>query len=174
MGCHSIYFHICCLSIHLFVLHYGGVLADTPDCLAHTFRERGTNLSVRLVWQSLLCLFGCHTHVQPTHSQFSDQPNWKSLHINQFSIQPFTHHDWFNLIQLDSTIQKCTWIGSTIPSPHQDRFNLIQPCSNTNSDVWNPLGKSFPIVSIYVDDKEGCSNDAYLVVLAFCAKDFLF
>ena len=36
------------------------------------------------------------------------------------------------------------------------------------------LLKSFPIVSIYVDDKEGCSNDAYLVVLAFCAKDFLF
>jgi len=36
------------------------------------------------------------------------------------------------------------------------------------------LLKSIPIVSMYVDDAEGCSNDAYLVVFAFCAKDFLF
>ena len=36
------------------------------------------------------------------------------------------------------------------------------------------LLKSIPIVSMYVDDTEGCSNDAYLVVFAFCAKDFLF
>ena len=30
------------------------------------------------------------------------------------------------------------------------------------------LLKSFPIVSMYVDDKDGCSNDAFLVVFAFC------
>ncbi len=36
------------------------------------------------------------------------------------------------------------------------------------------LLKSLPIVSMYVDDNEGCSNDAYLVVFAFCLKEFLF
>ena len=36
------------------------------------------------------------------------------------------------------------------------------------------LLKSIPIVSMYVDNEnEECSNDAYLVVFAFCLKDFL-
>ena len=36
------------------------------------------------------------------------------------------------------------------------------------------LLKSLPIVSMYVDDNEGCSNDAYLVVFFFFLKEFLF
>jgi hypothetical protein len=36
------------------------------------------------------------------------------------------------------------------------------------------LLKSIPIVSMYVDNEnEECSNDAYLVVFAFCLKDFV-
>ena len=36
-----------------------------------------------------------------------------------------------------------------------------------------PLLRKFPVVKDYVEDNQGCSNDAYLLLFGFVAKDFL-